>query len=86
MYGHTNTRIIASEWIAHNVAPGSVLSSQAWDDGLPLRLPGLDADQFIGEKFDMVGPDDVAKVATVAEQLSRVDYVVESSARIWPQS
>ena len=83
VYGHTNTRIEASEWIARNVPPGSVLSSQAWDDGLPLRLPGLDADQFIGERFDMVGPDDEAKVATIAEQLGRIDYVIESSARIW---
>jgi YYY domain-containing protein len=83
VYGQTNTRIEASEWIAHNVAPGSVLSSQAWDDALPLRLPDINADQFIGEQFDMVSPDDEAKVARVAEQLSRIDYVVESSARIW---
>ena len=83
VYGRTNTRIEASEWIARNVPPGSVLSSQAWDDGLPLRLPGLDVDQFIGEQLNMVGPDDEAKVATIAEQLGRIDYVVESSARIW---
>ena len=34
-------------------------------------------------RFDMVGPDDETKVATIAEQLGRIDYVVESSARIW---
>ncbi len=83
VYGRTNTRIEASEWIARNVPPGSVLSSQAWDDGLPLRLPGLAADQFIGEQLNMVGPDSEVKVATIAEQLGRIDYVVESSARIW---
>ncbi len=83
VYGHTNTRIQASEWIADNLPPGSVLSSEAWDDGLPLRLPGLDAEQFVGEQLILVGPDDEVKVATIAEQLGRIDYVVESSNRIW---
>ncbi len=83
VYARTNTRIEASHWIAENIAPGSVLSSEAWDDGLPLRLPGLDADRFVGERLDLVGPDDPVKVAVVAEQLGRIDYVIESSARIW---
>ncbi|MEO7397161.1 MAG: DUF2298 domain-containing protein, partial [Ilumatobacteraceae bacterium] len=83
IYGHKNTRIEASEWIAANVPRGSVLSSQAWDDGLPLRLPGLDAEAFTSEQFNMVGPDDEAKVARIAEQIGRIDYVVESSPRIW---
>jgi YYY domain-containing protein len=83
VYGHTNTRVQASEWIAGNVPAGSVLSSQAWDDGLPLRLPGLDADQYTSEQLNLVGPDDEVKVSTIAEQLGRIDYVVESSNRIW---
>ncbi|MEO6125847.1 MAG: DUF2298 domain-containing protein, partial [Ilumatobacteraceae bacterium] len=83
VYNHPNTRIEASRWIEANVAPGSVLTSQNWDDGLPLRLPGLDADAFRNVQLDMVGPDDEAKVATIADQLLTVDYVVESSPRIW---
>jgi YYY domain-containing protein len=83
VYAQTNTRIEASRWIAANIPAGSVISSQAWDDGLPMRLPDLDADQFVGEQLNMVGPDDEIKVATIAEQLGRLDYVIESSPRIW---
>lgn len=82
VYGTTNTRIEASRWIAANVPAGSVLSSEAWDDGLPLRLPGVNADAYTSEQLNLVGPDDEVKVAKVADQLSRIDYVIESSARI----
>lgn len=83
VYAQPNTRVEASRWIAANVEPGSVLTSQNWDDGLPLRLPGIDADAYGNVQFDMVGPDDIAKVALIAQQLLTVDYVVESSPRIW---
>ena len=82
VYGGTNTRIQASHWIAENVKPGSTLSSQVWDDALPMRLPGIDTAAFVGLSFDMVGPDDVAKVITIADQIGEVDYVIESSPRI----
>ena len=82
VYGETNTRIRASHWIADNVEPGSALSSQVWDDALPMRLPGIDADAYVGVSFNMVGPDDVTKVITVVDQLAEVDYVIESSPRI----
>jgi YYY domain-containing protein len=83
VYGQTHPRIEASRWIAANVAAGSVLSSQAWDDVLPLGLPGIDQRAYPIEQFDMVSPDDTAKVLRIAEQLQRIDYVVESSDRIW---
>lgn len=83
VYGHPHTRIEASRWIADNVPPGSVLSVQAWDDQLPLRLPGIDAAAYPSELLDLVSPDSVEKVAVVAGQLGRIDYVVESSPRIW---
>lgn len=83
VYATTNTRITASRWIVANVTPGSVLSSEAWDDGLPLQLPGVDSGEFAFEQLNLVGPDDEAKVAILAAQLGRIDYVIESSPRIW---
>jgi len=83
VYGTTNTRIEASYWIQANVPPGSVLSSQAWDDALPLSLPGVDVSSWPNTQFDLFGADSVTKVHVVAEQLAGVDFVVESSPRVW---
>ena len=83
VYGSPHTRVVASRWIAVNVPPGSVLSVEAWDDRLPLYVPGVDAGAYPSEQLDLVSPDSVSKVAVVAEQLGRIDYVVESSPRIW---
>ena len=83
VYGHTNTRIEASEWIDEHVPDGSVLSLEGWDDGLPLGLPGIDQARWEHQQFDLFGPDDEEKVERLATQLGGVDYVVESSPRVW---
>ena len=83
VYGHDNTRIVASRWIAANVPPGSVLSSEAWDDGLPISVDGIDGAAWRNEQFDLFGEDSVEKVERLATQLTGVDYVVESSPRVW---
>jgi hypothetical protein len=83
VYASTHTRIQATDWIVENVEPGSVLSAQAWDDALPLRLPGVDAGAYTVEQLVMVGTDSEAKIREVARQLRTIDYVVESSPRLW---
>ena len=83
VYGHENTRIVASRWIRDNVPPGSVLSAEAWDDALPLRIIGVDTSMWGSEQFDLFGSDSVAKIEKLVAQLENVDYVVESSARVW---
>ncbi len=83
VYGHPNTRVAASRWVADQVPAGSVLTSEAWDDGLPLSLPGIDTAAYRSEQLHLVEPDSVDKTLKLADQLTRVDYVVESSPRIW---
>jgi YYY domain-containing protein len=83
IYGATNTRVEATRWIVEHVPPGSALTSQAWDDSLPLRLPGVDAERYEVVQLEMVGTDTEDKVERVAAQLGGVDYVVESSPRLW---
>lgn len=82
VYGREHTRIEATRWIADNVPPGAALTSQAWDDALPLALPGVDVTAYRNVQLVMVEPDSVGKVDTLADQLLQVDYVVESSERI----
>ncbi|MCY7299124.1 MAG: DUF2298 domain-containing protein [Ilumatobacteraceae bacterium] len=83
VYGHDNTRIVASRWIQANVPEGSVLSSEAWDDALPISVDGIDGRAWTNEQFDLFGEDTVEKVERLATQLTGVDYVVESSPRVW---
>jgi YYY domain-containing protein len=83
VYGGTHTRIRASRWIAENVPPGSVLSSEAWDDGLPLSTEGIDPSRWKSERFDLFGVDTPTKVGQLAKQIQRTNYIVESSPRVW---
>lgn len=79
VYGHPHSRVAATEWIASNVPAGSILSVDAWDDALPLGLPGVPAYEF--EPLDPFAPDSTDKIETLIEQLERVDLVVVSSQR-----
>ena len=47
VYAHDNTRIAASRWIYANVPPGSAITTEVWDRGVPLDLgPVLRADTY----------------------------------------
>ena len=83
VHGRENTRIEASRWIAEHIPAGSAITSEAWDDVLPLSLPGIDASAYRNVQLVLVEPDDEAKIDRLASQLAGVDYVIESSARIW---
>lgn len=83
VYGHENTRIAASVWIAENVPAGATISNEAWDDALPLGVDGVDPGRYHLEQLDLFGPDTVEKVERLADQLQGLDVVVESSPRVW---
>ncbi len=83
IYGQEYTRVEASRWIVQNVPPGSVITSQAWDDGLPLHIDGVDPAAYAAVQLNMVGTDHVDKVTQVVSQLQTVDFVVEASPRLW---
>jgi YYY domain-containing protein len=83
VYGSPHTRVQASRWIAANVEPGDVLTVEAWDDGLPLAVEGVDPSAYGSEQLDLFGVDSVEKTERLARQLTTVDLVVESSPRVW---
>ncbi len=81
VYGRTNTRLAAADWVAANVPDDSVISFQEWDDGLPLDAATTDRG-ITTEKltpFSLTTPDDAR--ALVAS-LDRIDYVIETSDRV----
>ena len=80
--GQEHTRIEASKWIEANIPAGSSLTSEAWDDALPLPLPGIDTQAYRNVQLELVDTDSEVKISTLADRLPSVDYVVESSNRI----
>lgn len=83
VYVATNTRVAASQWIFANVAPGSTLVGEHWDDALPLALPdaiqGRGPGNYQQAELPIYDPDSAAKRALMSGILSRGQYVVLSS-------
>ncbi|HEX5502943.1 MAG TPA: DUF2298 domain-containing protein [Thermomicrobiales bacterium] len=94
IYDRPHTRIAASEWIYSHVPAGAKLSAETWDDPLPLilgpgRSPGdyryqtiwLDLYNDVPQGTGL--PNNEATFDYLYTQLSQVDYVVESSQRLY---
>jgi YYY domain-containing protein len=84
IYNTEHPRIEASVWMAENLPDGAVLSTQTWDDSLPLGVAGTEGFNFIHVAFDLFQPDVVdGKVQQLIDGLDHVDYVVEASNRLY---
>jgi YYY domain-containing protein len=47
VYAHDNTRVAATQWIYDNVPPGSAITTEVWDRGVPLDMgPVLGAGNY----------------------------------------
>jgi hypothetical protein len=77
-YSRPNSRVQASNWVNQNIPKDSVLSSEYWDDALPLgysdykniSLPLFDSDS--DEKWEKIN-----------KSLGEIDYLIMSSNRLW---
>ena len=84
VYNQTHPRIEASVWMAENLPQGAVLSSQIWDDALPLRVQGTEGFEYRHVALDPFQADRAGgKVETFVDGLDQIDYVVEASNRIY---
>jgi len=77
-----HSRVVASEWIFENIPAGSAISSEYWDDGLPIRLPDYPADQYVYVQMAPYDADNDAKLSRFIGQLHRLDYIILSSDRL----
>jgi uncharacterized membrane protein len=73
------TRVEASRWLLAHLRTGAVVTSESWDDPLPLGGEGRGALRV--EEMDVVAPDSAAKREEIVDQLTRADAVVLSSQR-----
>ena len=76
------TRVEASEWIYANIPAGSTLSSEYWDSGLPVCIPGEDCSAYNFTQLALYDDDNVEKLNRVVSTLEETDYVILSSRRL----
>lgn len=77
-----HSRVVASEWIYENIPAGSAISSEYWDDGLPIPLPDYPTGEYAHVQFSPYDADTDAKLSEFIGQLHRVDYIILSSDRL----
>jgi YYY domain-containing protein len=86
VYEGVHPRIAASTWIYANVPMGSAISSEDWDDSLPVSFgPMLSYGdmRYQNISFDIYGDRPQEEVADyLYDRLSATDYVIQSSNRL----
>ena len=90
VYNSSHPRIEASIWIHENIPEGSNLTSQLWDDRLPIRTNEFAPIQYEYTELDLFRPDNwiapetgISKTDLLISQLNSTDYIIESSNRIY---
>jgi len=80
IYSRPHSRASATEWILKNIAPGSTIATEHWDDRLPLS----GAEKYVFLELPMYEPDQSAgKWQIVENSLKTADYIILSSNRLY---
>jgi YYY domain-containing protein len=97
LYSAPNTRVQASEWIYNHIAPQSVITSEVWDDPLPISVPAgytvngvsytsaghvIDSGEYGNLGLNLYDPDTTDKAGQLAGSLATANVVVISSQRL----
>ncbi|HEY8491830.1 MAG TPA: DUF2298 domain-containing protein, partial [Dehalococcoidia bacterium] len=83
IYGRPVTRVEASQWIYRHVPPGSAVTNELWDDGLPLPMPEGSPAAYRSVQMTPFDPDTPEKRSRLLAQLNEADYIVLSSNRAY---
>jgi uncharacterized membrane protein len=83
VYGQEHPRIEASLWMAQNIPIESVVSTQHWDDSMPQRVAEISWYTPQTEQLTPFHDDSPEETEILIESLLRIDYVVESSNRVY---
>ena len=78
IYLRPHSRVQASQWIFKNIPAEQVLSSEYWDDALPL---GSNSYQNIS--LTLFDPDTYGKWQVINSDLDKIDFLIMSSNRLW---
>lgn len=85
IYIQTNTRIEASLWIDNNILSENIIAGEHWDDNLPLPITtgGVIPQYTITQLPVYDQPDSPTKMAMIADSLSKSNYFIISSRRVY---
>ena len=81
VYGNDNARLAAGDWMIQNLPAESVVSQQAWDDGLPWGQASSFGRVTL-EPFSF-GGDTPERIELLISGLDQVDYVIETSNKFY---
>lgn len=80
IYLKEHSRITASNWILNNIPKKSVLAVEHWDD----RLPANSSENYKFEELQLYNqPDDKLKWQKITTQLTKTDYIIIASNRLY---
>lgn len=83
IYVHPHSRYQASEWICQNASINSVLSSEIWDDSLPLNSPSCINKSYLHQDLSFFDTESSLKWGKINNQLKSVDFLILTSNRLW---
>lgn len=79
IYERPHPRIAAADWARRNIPPGSVVSSDAWDIGIPF----LDGWIWPGSQIPVVSENDPALIETLIQEINKSNYLAFTSNRAY---
>ncbi len=82
-YLHLHPRVQASLWIYKHIPSGSTIVNEDWDDHLPFPISHSSTNHYHLQTLDLYQPDSQTKINKITQTLSKSDYLVLSSRRVW---
>ncbi len=80
VYGKTNTRIEASNWVLRNIPYGSIVAVEHWDDKLPL----INSNFYNYNELTLYDqPDNQQKWDLLSSKINSADYIIIASNRLY---
>lgn len=83
IYRHTHTRVAASAWIYGNVAAGTTIAVEHWDDALPLNVHGRSSSDYTLKELKLYDEEGESKRQGLIAVLDAADLIAISSNRLY---
>ena len=83
IYTKEQTRISASEWVYLNVPVDKTILTEQWDDTLPVPIGTLNLNRYKDLNLTMYEPDNSSKINYLTNNLSKGDYIIFNSRRLY---